>query len=97
LPSFRILDELAGEIRRKVNQELYQQVYKQLSKEQIDTLNELILRSENQHYSDYNRLKTLPKKPMLKKLQKHIDYYSWLQSHGSMTPFLKGIAPSKVQ
>jgi hypothetical protein len=88
---------LAGQIRRTVNQELYQQVSQQLSKEQIHTFDELLLRSENQHYSDYNRLKTLPKKPTLKKLQKHIDYYSWLQSHGSMTPFLKGIAPSKVQ
>jgi hypothetical protein len=97
LPSFRVLDELAGQIRRTVNQELYQQVYDQLSKEQINTLNELLLKSENQHYSDYNRLKTLPKKPTLKKLQKHIEYYTWLQSHGSMTPFLKGIAPSKVQ
>jgi hypothetical protein len=93
LPSFGVLDELTGQIRRTVNQDLFQQVFSQLSKEQIHTFNELLIRSENQHYSDYNRLKTLPKKPTLKKLQKHIDYYIWLQSHGNMTPFLSGIAP----
>lgn len=97
LPSFRVLDELAGQIRRTVNQELFQQVFSRLSNEQIHTFNELLIRSANQHYSDYNRLKTLPKRPTLKKLKDYINYYIWLQSHGDMTPFLQGLAPSKVK
>ncbi|PFF33703.1 Tn3 family transposase [Bacillus cereus] len=97
LPSFRVLDELTGKIRRAVNHELFQLVFSRLSSEQIHSFNELLIRSTNQHYSDYNRFKTLPKKPTLKNLRDHIDYFIWLQSYGDMTPFLEGIAPSKIK
>lgn len=97
LPSFRVLDDLASEIRQAVNQELFQQVLNRLSSDQIHTLNELLIRSENQHYSEFNRFKKLPKKPTLKNLKDHINHFIWLQSHGDMTPFLNGIAPSKIK
>ncbi|MGG4040100.1 DUF4158 domain-containing protein [Heyndrickxia ginsengihumi] len=97
LPSFRVLDELTGQIRRAVNKELFQLVFSRLSNEQIHSFNELLIKSINQHYSDYNRFKTLPKKPTLKNLRNHIDYFIWLQSYGDMTPFLEGIASSKIK
>lgn len=97
LPSFRVLDELTGHIRRSVNQEIFQQVFNRVSSDQIQSFNELLIRSANQHYSDYNRFKTLPKKPTLKNLKDHINYFIWLQSYGDMTPFLEEIAPSKIK
>ncbi len=97
LPSFRVLDELTGQIRRTVNEELFQQVLSHLSSEQIHAFNELLNRSANQHYSEYNRFKKLPKKPSLKNLRDHIDHFIWLLSQGDMTLFLKGLAPSKMK
>ncbi|NRD81010.1 Tn3 family transposase [Bacillus sp. BRMEA1] len=97
LPSFRVLDELTGQIRRAVNEDLFQLVFNRLSSEQIHSFNELLIRSTNQHYSDYNRFKTLPKKPTLKNLRDHIDYFIWLQSYGDMTLSLEGISPSKIK
>ncbi|SFQ42352.1 Tn3 family transposase [Salibacterium halotolerans] len=97
LPAFSTLDRLARRIRRLVNETFFQQVLDRLSKNEIEQLDVLIQKGSDQFYSDYNRLKQLPKKPRLSHIQEQIDQLHWLLNFGDVGRHLDGIPPTKIQ
>jgi hypothetical protein len=76
LPAFSTLDRLARRIRRLVNETFFQQVLDRLSEDEIEQLDVLIQKESDQFYSNFNRLKQLPKKPRLSK-NKSISYIGY--------------------
>src|SRR5699024_5426821 len=97
LPAFSTLDRLARRIRRLVNETFFQQVLNRLSPEAIQQLDVLVQKDTNQFYSSYNRLKQLPKKPRLSKIQEQINQLHWLLDFGEVGHYLANIPPVKIQ
>jgi hypothetical protein len=95
LPAFSTLDRLARHVKKKVNDVFYEQVVQRLTNEKISQLDALLDRGES-HYSDYNRLKKLPKKARLSEMKEQLDHLAWLTSFGDAGTYLQGIPPAKV-
>lgn len=97
LPAFSTLDRLARRIRRLVNESFFQQVLDRLSKEEIGQLDVLVQKDADQFFSHYNRLKQLPKRPRLSKIQEQINQLHWLLNFGDVGHHLENIPPIKVR
>lgn len=95
LPAFSTLDRLARHIRKSVNDGFFEMVFQRLGNQEIKRLDELLERGES-HYSEYNRLKNLPKKPKLSEIRERLDHLAWLTTFGDARPYLEGISPAKV-
>ncbi|PTX55102.1 uncharacterized protein DUF4158 [Melghirimyces profundicolus] len=95
LPAFSTLDRMARHIRKTVNDGFFEQVIQRLNDREIHRLEELLERGES-HFSDYNRLKNLPKKPKLSEIRERLDHLAWLITFGDAGSYLEGIPPAKV-
>ncbi|SMP18112.1 Transposase and inactivated derivatives, TnpA family [Laceyella tengchongensis] len=95
LPAFSTLDRLARHIRKSVNDGFFEMVFQRLGIQEIKRLDELLERGES-HYSEYNRLKNLPKKSRLSEIRERLDHLAWLTTFGDAKPYLEGIPPAKV-
>src|SRR5699024_809776 len=96
-PVFSAVYRLARRIRRLVNDTVFHQVWHRLSQESIQQLDALVQKDTNQFYSSYNRLKQLPKKPRLSKIQEQINQLHWLLDFGEVGHYLENIPPVKIQ
>lgn len=97
LPAFSTLDRLCRRIRLLVNEEFFQQVLEQLSVNDIQQLDQLLKKNPDQFYSDYNRLKQLPKRPKISRIREHIEHLNWLLTFGDVSRYLVGIPTAKIK
>jgi len=79
LPSLGALERIARDARKAVNQSLFHTIANSLTPEQKRQLDTMISDSERDgHFSEWNRLKTYPKKVKPKRVKEHLIYLQWL-------------------
>jgi len=80
LPGFTTLLRAAQRIRFEVNSTFYQEVSQSLSDTQQELISNLLQRSEDDAFSDWNRLKQEPKRPTTKNIREFVEHLHWLKS-----------------
>ena len=97
LPGFTTLLRAAQRIRFKVNSTFYQEVSQSLSDAQQELISNLLQRSEDDAFSDWNRLKQEPKRPTTKNIREFIKHLHWLKSLNAGSNSLDQIPEVKLQ
>jgi len=96
LPAFSTLDRLAGRIRRLVNRGIYQNVFARMPEAEQQALSRLLEPDGSSPFTAFDRIKDAPKSATLTHLDEWLSRLTWLQSWGSMNPFLEGMRSSKI-
>ncbi|MCA0402500.1 MAG: Tn3 family transposase [Proteobacteria bacterium] len=97
LPVFNTLDRLVRHSRHAVNNKLFRQAFHKLSENQISQLNDLLKPAENGKRSLFNKLKEFPKRPSIKKFQKFLEHFHWLESFNNILECLHIISKVKIE
>jgi hypothetical protein len=96
LPAFSTLDRMAWRIRRLVNRGIYQRVFARMAEVEQQTLSRLLELDGSSPFTIFDRIKDAPKSATLTHLDEWLNRLSWLQSWGTMDPFLEGMRSSKI-
>src|SRR6266566_2789987 len=96
LPAFSTLDRMAGRIRRLVNRGIYQTVFARIAEAEQQALSRLLEPDGSSSFTAFDRIKDAPKSATLTHLDEWLSRLTWLQSWGSMDPFLEGMRSSKI-
>jgi len=91
------LDRLARRIRTLVNRRFFLTIFQRLSSADCTRLEALLVVDPRSHRSLYNRLKQLPKRPMLTHLQDWLTHCEWLLTLGETQTPLAGLPPLKLK
>ncbi len=93
---FSTLDRLAGRIRRLVNRGISQSVFARMPEATQQVLSRLLEPDGSSPFTAFDRIKDAPQSATLTHLDEWLSRLTWLQSWGSMDPFLEGIRSSKI-
>jgi TnpA family transposase len=96
LPAFSTLDRMAGRIRRLVNRGIYQTVFARIAEAEQQALSRLLEPDGSSSFTAFDRIKDAPQSATLTHLDEWLSRLTWLQSWGSMDPFLAGMRSSKI-
>ncbi|MBY0282001.1 MAG: hypothetical protein K2W94_07595 [Alphaproteobacteria bacterium] len=97
-PVFNTLDRLVRHVRSKVNQKIFQRIADRLKANNIlEGFDKLLLVEKEEPYSDYQKLKELPKAPTIPNFRDYVEYHAWLMKWELMEPYLKDISKVKVK
>jgi hypothetical protein len=97
LPAFSTLDRLAKHIRQKVHDVIYQKTVTSLTPNQRVTLDNLLTVSQDEHQSDFNKIKATPSKNTLPQMRLWAQRLNWLNSIIDPTKFIEDIPHTKVR
>ena len=97
MPVFNTLDRLVRHSRHAVNNKLFRQAFHKLSENQISKLSDLLKPGENGKRSLFNKLKEFPKRPSIKKFQKFLEHFHWLESFNNILECLNSISKVKIE
>ncbi|NQY73654.1 MAG: DUF4158 domain-containing protein, partial [Candidatus Margulisbacteria bacterium] len=97
LPAFSHLDRRFRHIRYRVNTHIFKTIFDRLDDEVRQKLQLLLVKSETEFFTDYNRLKQYPKSPTLYHLKDLIKHIEWLELFGDFSTILNYITNSKIQ
>lgn len=97
LPAFSTLDRLSSHKRQEVNEIIYRQLTNGLTLVQRQNLNTLLEVQQEEWKSDFTRIKEYPGKNTLKNMRAWASRLDWLCSIIDPTPFIEGIAHTKVR
>jgi TnpA family transposase len=97
LPGFTTLLRTAQKIRFEVNSTFYQKVSQSLSDEQQELISNLLQRSEEDAFSDWNRLKQEARRPTTKNIREFIEHLHWLKSLNVGSNSLEQVPEVKLQ
>lgn len=98
LPSLSTLETHAKQARAKANSALFSFVSQTLTDDQIYRIDELVLnKNDGQTYSEWNRLKTRPKKPKPKKITEYLVYVDWLKALCEGFSLPPGLPAAKIE
>ena len=97
LPAFSTLDRLAGHVRQKVHEELYARMTNGLTSGQQEILEKLLVVPDGENFTPFNRLKQSPGTPTLGHVRLWADHLGEMEAIIDPTPFLEGIAYTKIR
>ena len=97
LPGFTTLLRTAQKIRFEVNSTFYQEVSQSLSDSQRELISNLLQRSEDDAFSDWNRLKQEARRPTTKNIREFIEHLHWLKSLNAGSNSLDQVPEVKLQ
>ena len=97
LPAFSTLDHLVQRLRTRENKQIYTRVNDRLSQADKDRLDQLLILTEPETRTEFTRMKQAPAKATLSRMRQWEAHLLWLQNILTVSPFLVGIAPSRVQ
>src|SRR5260370_12925569 len=96
LPAFSTLDRMAWRIRRLVNRDIHQSVFARLTSADQDAWSRLLEQEGSSPFTAFDRIKDAPKSATLTHLDEWLSRLIWLQSWGSMDPFMKEMRSLKI-
>lgn len=96
LPAFSTLDTLVSRIRKVVHGHIFQTVLSRLTESEQTLLEDLLDRSTASYFTEFNRLREVPKSATLTHLDEWIDRLIWLLSLGSMDRLIAGLPAAKI-
>lgn len=97
LPAFSTIDRLVRHIRHAVNSKIFSNVYlKSKPYGLTNRIDNLLNIASNQVRSNFNALKSLPKKPTISNLRDLIQHHNWLLSFGDTTNLVTDIPDVKL-
>jgi len=96
LPAFSHIDRLVHHVRYRVNTRIFQTIFDGLDNEKWQKLTKLLIKSEAESFTEYNRLKQYPKSPTLYHLKDLIKHIEWLESFGDFSKEVTQITASKI-
>ncbi|MDN5370418.1 MAG: hypothetical protein PWP74_1726 [Shewanella sp.] len=88
-PGFTVLERLAREVRKQVNDGYFCQITKSLSKSAISQLDQLWSSNSAGVYTHWQQLKREPKKPTSKEVRSYLQHVEWLRQLESQMPTLE--------
>lgn len=98
LPSFGKLERHAKQAKAKANAALFNLISQSLTDEQACRIDELVLnKNDGQPFSEWNRLKTRPKKPKPKKITEYLIYVDWLKALCEGLSLPPGLPAARIQ
>jgi TnpA family transposase len=97
LPGFSRLDRRVGHLRQQVHQQLYQRVLAGLTEAECQQLDTLLVVTEEERASLFNRLKETPGSATLTNLRRWEVRLGWLRGLLDAQPLLSTLAHTKIK
>lgn len=98
LPAFNTLARLVCHVRSKVNQGIFKKVSDALEEQHIlENMEKLLVIKKDEMYSDYQKLKKVPKAPTRGHFKEYLLHHIWLTGLGNMDFFVKDISKVKIK
>jgi TnpA family transposase len=95
LPAFRTLNDLATEIRSRINDEIFTMVVARLGAARVARLEGLRAVGAGGK-SEFNRLKRTAKRPSWTNFRLQLEHLEWVDGFGDARAWWEGVPPSKI-
>jgi TnpA family transposase len=97
LPSFYRLNRLIRHTRHQVNNKIFREVLQRLvAVNHTANMENLLVCQDKEQHTLFNKVKSMPQRPSVKKFHKFLDHFYWLLSLGDLLSCLEGIPKVKI-
>lgn len=95
LPAFSTIHRLVRHTRYVVNGKIYGKITQNTSAELVQRIESLFKSDHDSIFTDWQKIKELPRKPTLTHLKAILDHLKWLMTFGKMNSFVENIPEAK--
>jgi uncharacterized membrane protein YccC len=96
LPVFATLERILGRVHARAHRNTCKSVFRRLRSKERKALDQLLVIAVDQRRTAFQAIKRMPRRPSRKHLEESIQHLEWLETLGSESTALRGVAPSLV-
>lgn len=97
LPSYDTIYKIALKCKKEVNNKIFSDIHSKLGEDTIILFQKLLQHNKEDHITDFNKIKLVPKKVTPNNTKKIIEHVKWLLSYGDMQKYLANVSKIKVK
>ena len=97
LPTYDTIHKIAIKSKKEVNKQIFNNINNSIDEKTIILFQELLENNKEEHITDFNKIKLIPKKLTHNNTKKIIEQIKWLLSYGNMQKYLFDVPKVKIK